>query len=321
MGTMRGFLDFTRREFDYADAADRLRHFDEFIIPPDALDIKKQAARSMACDTPYCHALGCPLAKRIPEWNDFVFQNDIRKAYASLVRTNPFPEITGRVCPALCECACALAIDLAPVSIRMLELYIAEQAFAEGIVRPEKPARRRDTAVAVIGSGPAGLSAAWTLNALGYRVTVHERDEAIGGLLRFGIPNFKLPKRVLDRRIALMEQCGIRFETGVRIGEDVDLTTLRRQADAVVLCLGAGSPRDLPVPNRELDGIHFALPYLAGANRAVSGRLSADGIIQAKCKAVLVNGGDDTGSDCIGTAHRKSARRFGKTEIKPHPTE
>jgi glutamate synthase (NADPH/NADH) small chain len=319
MGTLRGFLDFNRKEFAMISVTERVANYDEFIIMPDDLEMKKQAARCMACDIPYCHALGCPLGSRISEWSDAVLRGNLDQAYDSLIRTNGFPELSGRVCPALCECACTLAIDLAPVNIRQIELYIIEKAFAAGLVQPNKASVSKCKRVAVIGSGPAGLAAADALQTLGYDVTVYEKSDSIGGLLRHGIPNYKLPKSVLDRRIALMEQAGIRFVTSINVGSEYGATWLRREHDAILLCMGAGIPRDLSLEQRTLDGIHFAVPFLTGANQVAVGKQALDDVINARDKQVLVIGGGDTGSDCIGMAIRQGAKLVTQIEILPKP--
>jgi len=321
MGTLRGFLDFQRKDFAYKRIEERRGNYEEFLIMQNDAEIKRQAARCMECETPFCHGIGCPLFNRIPEWNDLVLRKDIQGAYESLIRTNSFPEFTGRVCPAPCESACSLSINLAPVTIKQLELYISEKAFELGYVKPSPPKERKSEKVAVVGSGPAGLSAAQTLNRMGYQVTVYEKDDQVGGIMRYGIPNFKLPKWVLDRRVALMEQEGITFEKNVAIGRDISVDTLKSRFDAVLLCIGAGTPRDLSVPGRESEGIHFALTYLTQANQFVGGRKKASEIIQAGGKNVLVIGGGDTGSDCIGTANRQGAKKITQIEILPRPLE
>lgn len=321
MGTLRGFLDFQRKEFVMKSIAERVANYDEFIIMPDDTDLKKQAARCMACDVPYCHALGCPLSSRISEWNDEMLRGHLEQAYASLIQTNRFPELTGRVCPALCECACTLAIDLAPVSIKQIELCIIEKAFAAGLVQPNKSSAQKDKRIAIIGSGPAGLSAADALQARGYQVTVYEKNESVGGLLRQGIPNYKLPKSVLDRRILLMEQAGVRFMTGIDVGQVYGADWLRREYDAILLCMGAGEPRDLTVDQRQLEGIHFAVPFLTGANQVAEGKKVLEDVISAHGKRVLVIGGGDTGSDCIGMAIRQGATQVTQIEILPKPQE
>jgi len=321
MGSLQGFMDFKRKDFDYKSIEERLGNYDEFLVMQNDTGIKKQAARCMECETPYCHALGCPIFNRIPEWNNFVFRKDIKSAYESLTRTNPFPEFTGRICPALCEASCSLSINLAPVTIKQIELYIIEKAFSEGLVKPEPPKERKKAKVAVIGSGPSGLAAADRLNRMGYQVTVYEKAEKAGGLMRYGIPNFKLPKKIIDRRIALMEMEGITFKTNTAVGKDLDIDYLKSAFDAVLLCIGAEAPRDLKIEGRDLEGIHFAVTYLSQANQFVMGDRSEIEIINAKGKKVLVIGGGDTGSDCIGTANRQGAEKVTQIEILQKPRE
>jgi glutamate synthase (NADPH) small chain len=321
MGSLQGFLDFKRRDFDYKEVEERINNYDEFLIMQNETEMKKQAGRCMECETPFCHALGCPIFNRIPEWNDFIFRRDIRGAYESLIMTNSFPEFTGRICPALCEASCTLSINLAPVTIKQIELYIIEKAFEEGLVKPNLPRERKNRSVAVVGSGPSGLSAAQELNSRGYQVTVFEKSDEMGGLLRYGIPDFKLPKWVLDRRIELMEREGITFIRSYALGRDLSIDHLRDNFDAVLLCIGSGTPRDLPIEGRSLQGIHFALEYLSQSNEFVSGKKREDEIINARGKNVLVIGGGDTGSDCIGTANRQGAKRVTQIEILPKPRE
>jgi glutamate synthase (NADPH/NADH) small chain len=321
MGSQQGYLDFKRKDFAYKSIEERLKNYDEVLIIQNEKEIKKQAARCMECETPYCHALGCPIFNRIPEWNDFVFRNDIKSAYESLTLTNSFPEFTGRICPALCEASCSLSINLAPVTIKQIELYIIEKAFKDGLVKPNPPKTRKSQSVAVIGSGPSGLSAAQALNSKGYNVTVYEKSEEVGGLMRYGIPNFKLPKWVIDRRVDLMKKEGINFETSVMVGRDISFDHLRSKFNALLLCIGAETPRDLTIEGRDLEGIYFALTYLSQSNEFVSRKKSVDDIIHAKGKNVLVVGGGDTGSDCIGTANRQGAKKVTQIEILPKPME
>lgn len=321
MGSLQGFLDFKRKDFYYKNIEDRLKNFDEILVMQDDTEVKKQAARCMECETPYCHALGCPIFNRIPEWNDYIFRKDIKNAYESLVLTNCFPEFTGRICPALCEASCSLSINLAPVTIKQIELYIIEKAYEQGYVMPNPPKQRKGRNVAVIGSGPSGLSAAHSLNGMGYDVTVFEKSEEIGGLMRYGIPNFKLPKWVLDRRIDLMKREGILFKPNTAVGRDINAADLRTRYDAILLCIGAEAPRDIDIPGRQLEGIHFALDYLSQSNQFVSGRKRKEEIINARGRKVLVIGGGDTGSDCIGTANRQGAEKVTQIEIMPKPME
>jgi len=271
----------------------------------------------MDCGVPFCHS-GCPLGNLIPEWNDLVWRGEWREAARRLHATNNFPEFTGRLCPAPCEEACVLGINEPPVTIEQIECDIAERAFANGWVRPEPPAHRTGRRVAIVGSGPAGMACAQQLNRSGHDVTVFERADRIGGLLRYGIPDFKLDKSILDRRLAQLEAEGIRFRTGVEIGRDVDAAELRRSFDAIVLAVGSSRPRDLTVPGRELTGIHFAMDYLARQNREVAGdRVSPEPV--ARGRRVIVIGGGDTGSDCIGTALRQGAASVVNFELLPRP--
>lgn len=319
MGSIQGFIDFKRRDFDYKSIEERLKNFDEFLIMQNDTEMKKQAGRCMDCSTPYCHALGCPNFNLIPDWNDYIFRSDLESAIDRLTLTNSFPEITGRICPALCEISCSLSINLSPVTIKQIELYIIEKGFAQGLVKPKPPKEQKDKIVAVIGSGPSGLAAAQELRKMGYRVKVFEQSAEIGGLLRYGIPNFKLPKWVIDRRVELMKKEGIEFETNVVIGEDLSVDYIKEKFDAVLLCMGAGTPRDLVVEGRNLEGIYFALEYLSQPNKLIHEKKIEKGVINARGKNVLVIGGGDTGSDCIGTANRQGANRVTQIEILPKP--
>ncbi len=321
MGKQTGFLEYERSVGKYEKVEERILHYNEFTKPLSDEEIRLQGARCMDCGLPFCHSLGCPLANLIPEWNDLVYKQDWREAWKRLSLTNSFPEFTGRVCPALCESSCTLSINDSPVTIKQIELAVIEKAFSEGWVVPDKPVSESGKSVAVIGSGPAGLAAANILRKAGHSVTVFEKSEKIGGLMRYGIPNFKLDKGILDRRISIMEEEGIVFETDVNIGEDISVRYLKKSFDAVLLALGAGTPRDLPAGGRGLEGIHFALDFLSGAVKYNEGTASLRDIISAKDKRVLVIGGGDTGSDCVGTAIRQGARSVHQYEIMPKPRE
>jgi glutamate synthase (NADPH/NADH) small chain len=283
---------------------------------PDAT-LRQQASRCMDCGIPFCHQ-GCPLGNLIPEWNDLVYRDDWREAIERLHATNNFPEFTGRLCPAPCEAACVLGISQEPVTIKQVEVEIIDHAFAAGWVTPQPPETRTGKTVAVVGSGPAGLAAAQQLTRAGHSVTVFERDDRIGGLLRYGIPEFKMEKRHLDRRLAQMQAEGTVFRAGVNVGVDVTAAQLRADFDAIVLAGGATEARDLPIPGRELDGIHQAMEYLPPANRVQQGDL-AESPISAAGKHVVIIGGGDTGADCLGTAHRQGAVGVHQLEIMPRP--
>ena len=315
MGNPKAFLTIPRQEAGYRPIHDRINDFSEVEQTLNTGERKLQASRCMDCGVPFCH-WACPLGNRPPEFQDALWKGDWRKAYEILARTNDFPEFTGRVCPALCEQSCVLKLSInAPVTIREDEAAVIEAAFREGYVQPKVP-RRNGRRVAVIGSGPAGLAAANRLNHLGYEVTVFEKDEYVGGLLRFGIPNFKLNKPIIDRRIRLMEAEGVNF----RVNQEIDLHQLPEGFDAYCLCTGTPQARDLAVPGRELAGIHFALEMLAQQNRVLAGQTFAEEErITARDKHVLVIGGGDTGSDCIGTANRQGAKSVTQIEIMPQP--
>lgn len=307
--------------YRYRPIDERRRDWDEVERPLPAEDIAPHARACMACGLPFCHGMGCPLANVIPETNAALAAGDEALAYALLSRTDLFPEFTSRVCPALCEGSCTRGMEGGdPVAIRALERHISDVAWAKGWVRPVLPARRTGKRVAVVGSGPAGLAVAEGLNRAGVEVTVYERDEAPGGLLRFGIPDFKLSKDIVARRVALMEAEGIRFVTDTEVGRDVSPDWLAARHDAVVWAVGAGVPRDLAIPGRDLAGIAFALDFLRGQNRVHSGALPA-APLSAEGKRVLVIGGGDTGSDCVGTAIRQGARAVTQIEILPRPPE
>jgi glutamate synthase (NADPH/NADH) small chain len=305
----------------YLPVQERVKTWTEFTTLPVEEVLSEQAGRCIDCGVPYCHALGCPLGNLIPEWNELVSHGDWQEAFIRLDETNNLPEITGRICPAPCEAACTLAVNTDAVTIEQIELAIIEHAFAAGWVVPRPPEQLSGRSVAVVGSGPAGLSAAQQLRRAGHEVTVFEKSARIGGLLRYGIPDFKLEKRIIDRRLEQMAAEGVGFKTGVTVGEDIGAAELLEKFDAVLLAIGAEKPRDLPVPGRGLDGIHFAMDFLVPANRCVAGEIDASEIISAEGKAVVVIGGGDTGSDCVGTANRLGARSVSQIEILPKPLE
>ncbi|MGE5188648.1 MAG: glutamate synthase subunit beta [Gemmatimonadota bacterium] len=319
MGKETGFLEFPRENPPHRAVAERVRDFQEIeqMLPRPALEI--QASRCMDCGIPFCHAFGCPVSNRIPEWNDTVYRKQWRKALDLLHATCNLPEITGRVCPAPCEPACTLAINQPAVTIRHIELQIVERGWAEGWIVPEPAPARTGKRVAVIGSGPAGLAAAQQLARRGHDVVVFEKAPRVGGILRYGIPDYKLEKWVIDRRLAQMRAEGIVFEAGVKAGTDISVRYLRRSFDAILLATGAGVPRDLPVPGRELRGIHFAMEFLTQQNMRNAGEPPPGEAIGAAGKSVVVIGGGDTGSDCIGTSRRQGAREIRQLEILPEP--
>ena len=321
MGKITGFLEIERQEQAFEPAADRVRHFKEFVIAPGDAEIVRQAARCMDCGIPYCHT-GCPVNNQIPDWNDLVYQDDWLDAARDLHSTNNFPEVTGRICPAPCEAACTLNIIDEPVTIKSIERAIADRALEEGWVKPQPPEEATGKRVAVIGSGPAGLAAAQQLARAGHEVHVYEKFAHPGGLLRYGIPDFKMEKYIVERRVTQMEAEGVKFHCNVHVGKDIDVRTLERDHDAVLLAGGAEAPRDLDVPGRDLAGVHFAMNYLPQQNRRVSGEPLGDvEPILAQGQQVVVIGGGDTGSDCIGTAFRQGAISVTQLEIMPQPPE
>jgi len=321
MGKTNGFLDFQRTDIKYREIDKRLDDYDEVTIDKTIEELVEQGGRCMECGTPFCHNLGCPLGNLIPEWNDSIWRGQWKEAFQRLEITNNFPEFTGRVCPATCETSCTLSINDAPVTIKQNERAIIEKAFKEGWVIPRPPRVDLERSVAVVGSGPAGMAASQQLRRFGYRVTLFEKDRKIGGLLRYGIPDFKLDKSVIDRRLDQLRAEGVIFETGVTVGEDLSIRYLRDKYDAVLFTMGSGVPRDLPVPGRELNGVYYALEFLGQSNRRVSGEIFEEPEINAKGKRVLVIGGGDTGSDCVGTARRQGASRVTQFEIMPKPME
>jgi len=311
-------MEFDRVVESYIPVEERIKNYQEFTQPLPESELKDQGARCMNCGIPFCHS-GCPLGNLIPDFNDAVYQGKWEKAAKILHATNNFPEFTGRLCPAPCEEACVLGINENPVSIENIEKSIAETAWAKGWIKPEPPQTRTGKTVAVVGSGPAGLAAAQQLNRAGHQVTVFERDSKVGGLLRFGIPDFKLDKSVIDRRIEVLVAEGIEFKTNVEIGVDMDASSLRNQYDAVVLCGGAAVRRGLTIPGAQLNGVVQAMDFLKGNNKTVSGEINTPPI-SARGKHVIVIGGGDTGSDCIGTSIRHGALSVSNFEIMPQGT-
>ncbi|WP_407481610.1 glutamate synthase subunit beta [Elizabethkingia meningoseptica] len=318
MGKTNGFLLYKRELPTKEPAGSRVKHYQEFQQLPSSELLNKQSARCMNCGIPFCQS-GCPLGNVIPEFNDAVYNNQWKKAYDILSTTNNFPEFTGRICPAPCEGSCVLGINELPVTIEEIEKNIIENAFTKGYVKPQIAINRSGKKVAVIGSGPAGLAAADQLNKMGHLVTVFERDSEAGGLLRFGIPDFKLDKKIVERRIRLMEQEGVILRTGVNVGPDYSAEELDRNFDVVVLAMGSTVPRDLPIPNRDARGVYFAMEFLKQSNKRISGISYTEGEINVQGKKVLVVGGGDTGSDCIGTANRQGASEILQIEIMPVP--
>ena len=312
------FMRIPRHDRGYRPVADRLHDWKEFVVPLKEDELRQQALRCMDCGVPFCHS-GCPVSNLIPDWNSLVTEDDWKTAIERLHRTNNFPEFTGRICPAPCEAACTLNLTDVPVTIKTIECAIVDRAWQEGWITPQVAPRGTGRRIAVVGSGPAGMACAQQLARAGHSPTVFEKNERIGGLLRFGIPDFKLDRSLIDRRVKQMEVEGVLFRTGVHVGKDVSVERLMDDYDVLVLAGGAEQPRDLPAPGRELKGIHFAMDYLSQQNRRVAG-LPFDGEqIDAKGKHVVVIGGGDTGSDCIGTANRQGAASVTQLEILPEP--
>jgi len=319
MGNPKAFIYIPRKEAGYRPISDRIYDFGEVEQTLNREDRKLQASRCMDCGIPFCH-WACPLGNKMPEWQDLIYKGKWKEGVEVLHETNNFPEFTGRICPAPCEKSCVLALHESPVTIRENEAAVTEVAFLEGMIKAQPPKSRTGKKVAVVGSGPAGLAAAQQLNRKGHHVTVFEKDNAPGGLLRYGIPNFKLNKSVIDRRLALLEEEGIEFKNNTEIGKDISGKEIMSKFDAVCIAIGAGQPRDIKPKGRELNGIHFAMEYLSQANQLVLCERADDkNTINAKNKHVLVIGGGDTGSDCVGTAVRQGATKITQIEILPQP--
>jgi glutamate synthase (NADPH/NADH) small chain len=318
MGKITGFLEYERNDRHYQPVDQRIKHWREFVLPLPEEENRRQAARCMDCGIPYCHT-GCPVNNQIPDWNDLVYRANWREAARNLHSTNNFPEVTGRVCPAPCEASCTLNLNDNPVTIKTIECAIADRAYAEGWIEPEPPAGRTGRKVAVVGSGPAGLACAQQLARAGHEVHVFEKQAKAGGLLRYGIPDFKMEKHYVDVRVKQMHAEGVTFHCGVHVGVDVSAETLLSSYDALVLAGGAERARDLPIAGRELKGIHFAMDFLPQQNRRVSGEHDDSEPILAGGKHVVVIGGGDTGSDCIGTSIRQGALSVTNFEILPQP--
>ena len=320
MGKITGFKEFGRKNLTYAPIQERIKHYHEFSIPLDDEELNRQAARCMDCGVPFCHSnYGCPVANIIPRFNDLLYRGKWEQAFRTLMSTNNFPEFTGRICPAPCEGACVLGINEEAVNIKSIEYAIIEKAYKKGWMKPQIPKNRTGKKVAIVGSGPAGLSVATQLNKAGHNVSVFERDKRIGGLLRYGIPNFKLEKKkVVQRRVELMKQEGIEFFTEAHVGVNIPVKKLQEKYDAIVLCGGATLPRDLPIPNRDANNIHFSMEFLAQNNSRVEGEIfdKKDEIL-ATDKHVVVIGGGDTGSDCVGTSVRHGAKSIMQIELMP----
>jgi len=320
MGKTTGFLEWGRELPETRDPQARVGDYKEFYLPQAVDHMREQAGRCMDCGIPFCQQ-GCPLGNQIPDWNDLVYNDRWEAAYRRLRSTNNFPEFTGRLCPAPCEAACTLAINDDAVTIEQTEKEIAERAFAEGWVVPEQPRVRTGKRVAVVGSGPAGLAAAEQLNGAGHSVVVYEAAEQIGGLLRYGIPDFKMEKWVIDRRIEVMRASGVDFVTGAQVGVSPTWSALQQQYDAVLIAVGSRRPRDLKVPGRELEGVYFAMDFLTRQNELVAGGSPGGDHMDVKGKKVVILGGGDTGSDCLGTSHRQGASRIVQIELMPQPPE
>jgi glutamate synthase (NADPH/NADH) small chain len=327
MGKVTGFLEIDRQVHKYQPASDRIRHFREFTLPMSDKEVEKQAARCMDCGVPYCHGpTGCPIHNQIPDWNDLVYNGDWENAIRNLHSTNNFPEWTGRICPAPCEEACTLNLEDIPVAIKTVEQAIADKAYEMGFIRPQPAERKTGKSIGIIGSGPAGMAAAQQLGRAGHDVHVYERESKAGGLLRFGIPDFKMEKHTIDRRVEQMEGEGVVFHYGVNVGVDKPVSDLLSEHDAVLYCGGSETPRPAAIPGADLLGVHDAMPYLVQQNKRVGGEdiqsaaWQADPILATGLHVVVVGGGD-TASDCVGTAFRQGAVRVTQLDIRPQPPE
>ncbi|HKX77751.1 MAG TPA: glutamate synthase subunit beta [Novosphingobium sp.] len=324
MGKETGFLELDRRDRTYADAKGRLKHYNEFVVPLPEGELRAQASRCMNCGIPYCHN-GCPVNNMIPDWNHLVYEDDWKNALETLHSTNNFPEFTGRICPAPCEAACTLNLIDQPVTIKSIECQIIDKGWENGWVTPQVPARRTGKSVAVVGSGPAGMAAAQQLVRAGHSVTLFEKNDRIGGLLRYGIPDFKMEKHLINRRMKQMEAEGVEFRTSTEIGVTVSIKSLKENFDAIVLSGGAEEARPLEIPGAELPGVHLAMDFLRQQNKRNAGddelRAAPEGTLSATGKNVIVIGGGDTGSDCVGTSNRQGAKSVIQIEIMPKPPE
>ena len=320
MGKIRGFIEYDRLKEPVVDPKKRISNYKEFTIEVNEKKLQEQGARCMDCGVPFCHS-GCPLGNMIPDFNDAVYENDWRRALRILHSTNNFPEFTGRLCPAPCEEACVLGIVDPPVSIELIEKYIVERGFSEKWIKPTVPDNRTGKKIAIIGSGPAGLSAAQQLNRAGHFVTVYERDNKIGGLLRYGIPDFKMEKNIIDRRLKVLVEEGIKFKCNIEVGKTITVNELEDEFDSIVIAVGASVKRSLPIPGSELNGVVQAMDFLPHNNKAVDKQHIREERFNAKNKNVIVIGGGDTGSDCIGTSNRHGAKSVTNFEIMPKPSE
>ena len=321
MGKTTGFIDVDRKEREYESVTSRVNHFKEFIVPLKSSEVSKQGSRCMDCGIPYCHQ-GCPVNNLIPEWNDLAFKKDWERALNTLHSTNNFPEFTGRICPAPCEASCTLNLTDNPVTIKNIECSLVDMGWENGWIKPQLPLVKTNKKVAVIGSGPSGMACAQQLARSGHQVTVFEKSSRIGGLLRIGIPDFKMEKHLIDRRMSQMEAEGVEFRVNSNIGKDIKIEELNKNFDAIAFCGGSENPRDLPVNGRELKGVHFAMEFLSQQNDRVAGNKIDPKIeITAKGKNVLVIGGGDTGSDCVGTSNRQGAKSVTQLELLDQPPE